>query len=148
MIQKNKNQKIQRIFARGNVFINKDKEVAQAEIADYDFESNIITLKGKYQSFKNSKIKIESSKIIRFNDTTKKAYSLGNVKLNLKNSIKIISNKLEAKFTKIDNAIIDAKATGEVKILTKLETILCNSAKFENNKGIISLFGECANKKR
>ena len=45
MIQKNKNQKIQRIFARGNVFINKDKEVAQAEIADYDFESNIITLK-------------------------------------------------------------------------------------------------------
>lgn len=147
MIQKNKNQKIQRIFARGNVFINKDKEVAQAEIADYDFESNIITLKGKYQSFKNSKIKIESSKIIRFNDTTKKAYSLGNVKLNLENSIKIISNKLEAKFTKIDNAIIDAKATGEVKILTKLETILCNSAKFENNKGIISLAGDVQIKK-
>ena len=141
MIQKNKNQKIQRIFARGNVFI------AQAEIADYDFESNIITLKGKYQSFKNSKIKIESSKIIRFNDTTKKAYSLGNVKLNLENSIKIISNKLEAKFTKIDNAIIDAKATGEVKILTKLETILCNSAKFENNKGIISLAGDVQIKK-
>ena len=65
----------------------------------------------------------------------------------MENSIKIISNKLEAKFTKIDNAIIDAKATGEVKILTKLETILCNSAKFENNKGIISLAGDVQIKK-
>lgn len=147
MVRKNKNQKIQRIFARGNVYINKDKEVAKAEIADYDFESNIITLKGKYQFFKNSKLKIESSKIIKFNDMTKKAYSHGNVKLSLENSINITSNELEANFTKIDNAIIDAKATGKVRILTKLETILCNSAKFDNRTGIISLSGNVQIKK-
>lgn len=147
MIQKEKDQKIQRIIARGNVYINKDNEIAKAETADYNFETNVIILKGKYQSFKNSKIKIEASKFIKFNDMTKKAFSLGNVKLSLKNSIKIISNELEANFTKIDSSIIDAKANGNVKILTKLETILCNSAKFENSTGIVSLYGNVQIKK-
>ena len=147
MEKKNTNNKIKKIIAKGNVYINKDEQIAKSDIADYDFNNKVVILRGKYQSFKNSKIKIESTKFIKFDDFRKKAYSEGDVKLYLQNSIKVFSNQLNANFKKNDNSIINATASGQVKITTKLETIHCDSAKFENVTGIIFITGNVKIKK-
>ncbi len=141
MMKNSSDQKVKKIIAKGNVIIKKDQEIAKSDIADYDFDSKIILLNGKYQSFKNSKLKIESTGFIKFDDFNKKAYSRENVKLYLQNSTKIFSNELKALFKKDDDSIIYAEALGNVKIITKLETIICNSAKFENKDGVVTLIG-------
>ena len=46
-----------------------------------------------------------------------------------------------ANFDKINNTLITASAYENVKIETKLETITCNSAKFDQETDLISLNG-------
>ena len=55
--------------------------------------------------------------------------------------VSISSEKINAKFDKINNILITASAEGNVKINTKSETITSNSAKYDNKTNIISLNG-------
>ena len=136
-----KNSDITYIEATGNVIIIDQDTIAKSNFARYNFKDKIIILKGNTQSIEAKAFKLQSKKIISFDDIKKIATSEGNVKLVLSGPISIFSKKINAKFDKINNNLISASAQGNVKIKTKSETITCNSAKYNNKTNLISLKG-------
>ena len=130
------------IEATGNVIIiNKDSK-AKSNFARYNFKKKIITLKGNIQSIDAKRFKLTSKKFIYFDDINKIAKGEGNVNLVLSGPISIFAKRMNANFDKIDNTLITASAYESVKIETKLETITCNSAKFDKKTDLISLNGD------
>ena len=137
-----KNSDITSIEAAGNVIIINQDTIAKSDFAKYSFKKKIITLTGNNQSIEAKKFKLQSNKVVSFNDIKKIATSEGDVKLFLKGSVSIFSKKLDAYFDKINNTLITASAQGNVKIETKSEIITCNSAKYNNKTNLISLKGD------
>ena len=131
------NSDITYIEATGNVIIIDQDTIAKSNFARYNFKDKIIILKGNTQSIEAKAFKLQSKKIISFDDIKKIATSEGNVKLVLSGPISIFSKKID----KINNNLISASAQGNVKIETKAETITCNSAKYNNKTNLISLEG-------
>ena len=135
------------IEAIGNVIIKSQGTIAKSDFARYDFYKKIILLKGKAQSVKSEKFKLQSKKFISFDDINKIAESEGDVRLFLSGPISISSKRISANFDKINNTLISASAKGNVKIQTKSETITCNSAKYDNKTDMIILKGNVAIKR-
>ncbi|MDA9714727.1 LPS export ABC transporter periplasmic protein LptC [bacterium] len=135
------NSNMTHMEATGNVIIINQDTIARSNFARYNFKEKIIILKGNTQSIEAKTFKLQSKKIISFDDTQKIATSEGDVKLVLSGPISIFSKKINAKFDKINNNLISASAKGNVKIETKSETITCNSAKYNNKTNLISLEG-------
>ena len=142
-----KNSDITYLEATGNVIIIDQDTIAKSNFARYNFKEKIIILKGNSQSIEAKAFKLQSKKIISFNDIQKIATSEGDVKLVLSGPVSIFSKRIDAKFDKINNNLISASAKGNVKIETKSETITCNSAKFNNKTNLISLEGNVIIKK-
>ncbi len=140
-MNKKKPSTIASIKASGDVMIRKNDDIAKAQFATYNFDLKLISLKGKLQSVESKKFKIFAKKFITFDDLRKVAISEGEVKLYLEENVNIFSNKMIANFNKKDNILINAIASGDVKITTKLETITCNSAKYIKKTGLITLIG-------
>ena len=138
---KKNNANITAVESTGNVIIINQDTVAKSGFARYNFKNKFIILKGKKQSIESKKFKLSSKKFISFDDINKIARSEGDVKLFLSGPISISSKKINANFDKINNTLITASAQGNVKIQTKSETILCNSAKYDNKTNIINLKG-------
>ena len=136
-----KNSDITYIEATGNVIIIDQDTIAKSDFARYNFKDKIIILKGNTQSIEAKSFKLQSKKIISFDDIKKIATSEGDVKLVLSGPVSIFSKRINAKFDKINNNLISASAQGNVKIETKSETITCNSAKYNNKTNLISLEG-------
>ena len=141
-IGKTNRSNISDIEAIGNVIIKSQGTVANSDFARYDFYKKIILLKGKAQSVKSKKFKLQSKKFISFDDINKIAKSEGDVRLFLSGPISISSKRISANFDKINNTLISASAKGNVKIETKSETITCNSAEYNNKTNLISLNGD------
>tara|TARA_B100000242_G_scaffold277760_1_gene234780 strand:- start:767 stop:1534 length:768 start_codon:yes stop_codon:yes gene_type:complete len=135
------------IEATGNVIIINNNTVAKSDFAKYNFKNKIIILKGKSQSVEAKKFKLESKKYISFDDQNKVANSEGDVKLFLSGPISIFAKKMKANFDKVNNTLITASAYSNVKIQTNLETITCNSAKYDTKTNLISLDGNVVIKK-
>ena len=135
------------IEATGNVIIINNNTVAKSDFAKYNFKNKIIILKGKSQSVEAKKFKLESKKYISFDDQNKVANSEGDVKLFLSGPISIFAKKMKANFDKVKNTLITASAYSNVKIQTNLETITCNSAKYDTKTNLISLDGNVVIKK-
>jgi len=114
---------------------------ALQECLKQEIKDKIIILKGNTQSIESKAFKLQSKKIISFDDIQKIATSEGDVKLVLSGPVSIFSKRINAKFDKINNNLISASAQGNVKIETKSETITCNSAKYNNKTNLISLKG-------
>lgn len=138
---KAKNSNMTEIEAIGSVIIINDNTTAKSGFAKYNLKNKFIILKGNNQSLEAKKFKILSKKFLSFDDINKIAKSEGDVKLFLSGPVSIFAKKMNAKFNKINNNLITASAYGNVKIKTKLETITCNSAKYDNRTNIISLIG-------
>ena len=141
-IGKTKNSNITVLEANGDVIIRNQHTIARASFGKYNFIEKIIILKGNTQYIESKKFKLQSKKIISFDDIQKIAISEGDVKLFLSGPISIFSNRIKANFDKINNQLISASAQGDVKIETKSETITCNSAKYNNKTNLISLKGD------
>ena len=140
-MSKTKKSSMNSIEAIGNVIIINEASKAKSGFARYNFKEKFITLKGNIQSIEAKKFKLTSKKFISFDDINKIAKSEGDVKLILSGPISIFAKRMNANFDKINNTLITASAYGNVKIETKLETITCNSAKFDNKTNLISLKG-------
>ena len=138
---KTKDSNITVIEASGDVVIINQDTIARSSFAKYNFRKKIIILKGKTQSIESKKFKLQSKKIISFDDIQKIAISEGDVNLFLNGPLSIFSKRIKANFDKINNKLISASAQGNVKIETKSETITCNSAKYNKKTNIISLNG-------
>ena len=139
---KTKNSDITHIEATGDVIIKNQDTIAKSNFARYNFKEKIIILKGNTQSIEAKKFKLQSNKVISFDDIKKIAFSEGDVKLFLNGPVSIFSKRINANFDKINNTLISASAQGNVKIETKSETITCNSAKYNNKTNLISLKGD------
>ena len=135
------NSNMTHMEATGNVIIINQDTIARSNFARYNFKEKIIILKGNIQSIEAKTFKLQSKKIISFDDIQKIATSEGDVKLVLSGPISVFSKKINAKFDQINNNLISASAKGNVKIETKSETITCNSAKYNNKTNLISLEG-------
>jgi lipopolysaccharide export system protein LptA len=144
---KTKSSDISHIEATGNVIIINQDTRAKSNFASYSFKEKIIILKGNTLSIEAKKFKLQSNKVISFNDIKKIATSEGDVKLFLNGNVSIFSERIDANFDKINNTLISASAQGNVKIETKSETIKCNSAKYNNKTNLISLKGNVIIKK-
>ena len=141
------NTNITNIEATGNVLIKNYDSLAKAGSAKYNFEKKLIVLRGDSQLIQSKKFKIFSNKSIIFDDINKVAKGKGKVKLHLKGNVTISSDKMNANFSKLTNVLINANASGKVKINTNLETITCNSAKYKSKTGLITLSGNIVIKK-
>ena len=138
---KTKKSSMTHIEANGNVIIVNNNTIAKSNSAKYSFKNKLIILTGNNQSIETKKFRLISKKFISFDDINKIAKSEGDVKLFLSGLVSISSEKINAKFDKINNILITASAEGNVKINTKSETITSNSAKYDNKTNIISLNG-------
>ena len=136
-----KKSNITHIEATGDVIIVNKDNIAKSDYAKYDFKKKFVILKGSNQSIESKKFRLLSKNFISFDETNKIAKSEGDVKLFLNGPVSVFSRKIDANFNKSNNTLITAFAQGNVKIETKSETILCNSAKYDNKTRIISLKG-------
>ena len=139
---KTKNSDITHIEAAGDVIIINKDAIAKSNFVRYDFKEKIIILKGNTQSIEAKKFKLQSNKVISYDDIKKIAFSEGDVKLFLNGPVSIFTKRIDANFDKFNNTLISAFAQGNVKIETKSEIITCNSAKYNNKTNLISLKGD------
>ena len=110
---------LKNLIAKENVILTKDKSKATGQFMNYDVSKKIIIMSGPFQTFSSPSGKVESKKVIMFDDLKNKAEANGSVKIILSNKSIIYADNVKADFSMNDKSLEKAVAKGNVIISNK-----------------------------
>ena len=112
---------LEKIIAKEEVILTKDKAKATGQYITYDMKKKIAILSGPFQTFTSPSGYVESKKILMFDDLKNQSKAEGKVKIILSNKTIIYADKVKADFTNKRKSLKTAIATGNVIIENRLK---------------------------
>ena len=112
---------LNKILAKDNVTLTKEKTKATGQLMTYNLNNKIAILSGPFQTLTSQSGYVESNEIIKFNDLKNKAEAEGKVKVILSNKTVIRADKINADLNQKDKSIEYAIARGNVFIENKIK---------------------------
>tara|TARA_B100000767_G_scaffold272856_1_gene301493 strand:- start:918 stop:1712 length:795 start_codon:yes stop_codon:yes gene_type:complete len=121
-----------KITATEDVVLTKGQAKASGEFMTYDLKTKIAVITGPFQTFSSPSGYIESTKLLKFNESTNKAEASGKVKITLPSKTKIYGDKVKADFTGKNKSLKKATAEGNV--------IIENTEKEQKSKADLGIY--------